>query len=132
MPGEAPVISAVWRRLVWRVPIAGPGYRGRKRKACGGAYWGARRGRALPVNPEPGTMAGEVSEGPPRDLGHADRSVPVLALPEKTVPNGARAGQLTKAAAGRPGGGGQCSPGVSVARDYFSGSYLNETFTLAR
>ena len=37
-------------------------------------------------------MAGELSEGMLFDIGHADSLVPVLALPEKLVPNGVRAG----------------------------------------
>jgi tRNA-binding protein len=44
------------------------------------------------VNLEPRKMAGEVSEGMLFDIGYADKVVPVLALPEKSVPNGTRAG----------------------------------------
>ena len=44
------------------------------------------------VNLEPRKMAGEISEGMIFDIGYADEIVPVLALPEKSVPNGARAG----------------------------------------
>jgi tRNA-binding EMAP/Myf-like protein len=44
------------------------------------------------LNPEPEQMAGEVSEGMIFDIGYADKLVPVLALPEKPVPNGAWAG----------------------------------------
>ncbi len=44
------------------------------------------------VNLEPREMAGEVSEGMLFDIGYADGVVPVLAVPEKPVPNGARAG----------------------------------------
>jgi methionine--tRNA ligase beta chain len=44
------------------------------------------------VNLEPRTMAGEVSEGMLFDIGHADGLVPVLAMPERTVPDGTRAG----------------------------------------
>ncbi len=44
------------------------------------------------VNLAPRKMAGELSEGMLFDIGHADNVVPVLALPEKPVPNGARAG----------------------------------------
>jgi len=44
------------------------------------------------VNLEPRKMAGEISEGMLFDIGYADKIVPVLALPEKSVPNGARAG----------------------------------------
>ena len=44
------------------------------------------------VNLEPRKMAGEVSEGMIFDVGYADKIVPVLALPEKSVPNGTRAG----------------------------------------
>jgi tRNA-binding protein len=44
------------------------------------------------VNLEPRKMAGELSEGMIFDIGYADKVVPVLALPEKPVPNGTRAG----------------------------------------
>ena len=44
------------------------------------------------VNLAPRKMAGEMSEGMLFDIGHADGITPVLAQPEKPVPNGARAG----------------------------------------
>ena len=44
------------------------------------------------VNLEPRKMMGEVSEGMLFDIGYADGITPVLAVPEKPVPNGARAG----------------------------------------
>jgi tRNA-binding protein len=44
------------------------------------------------VNIEPRKMAGEISEGMIFDLGYADGITPVLALPEKAVPDGTRAG----------------------------------------
>jgi tRNA-binding protein len=44
------------------------------------------------VNLEPKKMMGEVSEGMLFDIGYADGITPVLAMPEKAVPNGARAG----------------------------------------
>jgi len=44
------------------------------------------------VNLEPRRMAGEVSEGMLLDLGYADGITPVLAMPERPVPNGTRAG----------------------------------------
>jgi tRNA-binding protein len=44
------------------------------------------------VNLEPKRMMGEVSEGMLFDIGYADGITPVLAVPEKPVPNGARAG----------------------------------------
>jgi len=44
------------------------------------------------VNVAPRTMMGEVSEGMLFDIGYADGITPVLAMPEKPVPNGARAG----------------------------------------
>ena len=44
------------------------------------------------VNLEPKRMAGEVSEGMLFDIGYADGIVPVLAVPEKLMPNGVRAG----------------------------------------
>jgi hypothetical protein len=37
-------------------------------------------------------MAGEISEGMLLDIGYADGITPVLALPEKPVPDGARLG----------------------------------------
>ena len=43
------------------------------------------------VNLEPRKMVGELSEGMIFDIGYADKLVPVLALPEKPVPNGTRA-----------------------------------------
>jgi tRNA-binding protein len=44
------------------------------------------------VNLEPRKMAGEISEGMLFDIGYADGVVPVLAIPERPIPNGARAG----------------------------------------
>lgn len=44
------------------------------------------------VNLAPRKMAGEVSEGMLFDIGYEDGVVPVLAVPEKGVPDGARAG----------------------------------------
>src|SRR5262249_24069602 len=44
------------------------------------------------VNLEPRKMMGETSEGMLFDIGYADGIVPVLAVPERPVPNGARAG----------------------------------------
>ena len=44
------------------------------------------------VNLEPRRMAGEVSEGMLFDLGYADGVPPALAVPERAVPNGTRAG----------------------------------------
>jgi tRNA-binding protein len=44
------------------------------------------------VNLEPRRMAGEISEGMLFDIGYADRLIPVLAQPERPVPNGTRAG----------------------------------------
>jgi tRNA-binding protein len=44
------------------------------------------------VNLEPRAMAGEVSEGMFFDLGYADGLTPVLAVPERPLPNGVRAG----------------------------------------
>jgi len=43
------------------------------------------------VNLAPRTMAGIVSQGMLFDIGFADGVLPVLALPEKPVPNGTRA-----------------------------------------
>ncbi len=44
------------------------------------------------VNLEPKKMMGEVSEGMLFDLGYADGIVPALAIPERKVPNGTKAG----------------------------------------
>lgn len=44
------------------------------------------------VNLKPREMMGELSEGMLFDIGYADGIVPVLAQPEKPVPNGTRAG----------------------------------------
>ena len=44
------------------------------------------------VNLEPKRMAGETSEGMLFDIGFADGITPVLAVPERLVPNGVRAG----------------------------------------
>jgi methionine--tRNA ligase beta chain len=43
------------------------------------------------VNLEPRAILGEVSEGMLFDIGSADGIAPALAVPERTVPNGARA-----------------------------------------
>ena len=44
------------------------------------------------INLEPKKMAGEISEGMLLDIGYADGITPVLARPEKPVPDGARVG----------------------------------------
>lgn len=44
------------------------------------------------VNLEPKTMMGEVSEGMLFDIGYANGIIPVLAMPEKDVPDGVSAG----------------------------------------
>ncbi len=44
------------------------------------------------VNLEPRKMMGELSEGMVFDIGYASDIIPVLAMPEKPVPNGACAG----------------------------------------
>jgi len=44
------------------------------------------------VNLEPRAMAGEISEAMLFDLGYADGITPVLAVPERSVPSGTRAG----------------------------------------
>jgi tRNA-binding protein len=44
------------------------------------------------VNLEPRTILGEVSEGMLFDIGYADGLTPCLAVPERPVPNGTRAG----------------------------------------
>ena len=44
------------------------------------------------VNLAPRKMMGELSEGMLFDIGYADGITPVLAVPEKSVPNGSRAG----------------------------------------
>lgn len=44
------------------------------------------------VNLEPRKMAGEVSEGMMFDIGYSNEITPVLAMPEREVPNGVSAG----------------------------------------
>src|SRR5580765_5870893 len=44
------------------------------------------------VNLEPKKMMGQTSEGMLFDIGYADGIVPALAVPERPVPNGSRAG----------------------------------------
>ena len=44
------------------------------------------------VNLEPRKMRGELSEGMLFDIGYPDGVTPVLAVPEKPVPNGTRVG----------------------------------------
>jgi len=44
------------------------------------------------LNLEPRKMAGEISEGMLFDIGYADGVTPVLAMPERPVPDGTRAG----------------------------------------
>ena len=44
------------------------------------------------LNLEPRKMAGEISEGMLFDIGYADGVTPSLAVPERPVPNGTRAG----------------------------------------
>lgn len=44
------------------------------------------------VNLEPKKMAGEISEGMIFDIGYSNDIIPVLAVPEKPVPNGVCAG----------------------------------------
>lgn len=44
------------------------------------------------VNLEPRKMAGEISQGMLFDIGYADGITPVLAVPERTIPNGTRVG----------------------------------------
>ena len=46
------------------------------------------------VNLPPRKMAGELSEGMLFDLGYPDGIEPALAVPERQIPNGARAGNL--------------------------------------
>jgi tRNA-binding protein len=44
------------------------------------------------VNLQPRKMAGEISDGMLFDIGYADGVTPVLAIPERRVPDGTRAG----------------------------------------
>ena len=44
------------------------------------------------LNLEPRKMAGEISQGMLFDIGYADGVTPVLAVPERSIPNGTRAG----------------------------------------
>lgn len=51
-----------------------------------------RRQALFVVNLAPRTIMGQVSEGMLFDIGYSDGVLPVLAVPESPVPNGARAG----------------------------------------
>jgi len=51
-----------------------------------------RRQALFVLNLKPRKMAGEISEGMLLDIGYADGVTPVLSVPERPVPNGARAG----------------------------------------
>ena len=44
------------------------------------------------LNLKPRKMAGEISEGMLFDIGYAEGVTPVLAIPERPVPNGTRVG----------------------------------------
>jgi tRNA-binding protein len=44
------------------------------------------------INLPPRKMAGEISEGMLFDIGYADELTPCLAVPERPLPNGSRAG----------------------------------------
>jgi tRNA-binding protein len=44
------------------------------------------------INLMPKTMAGQISEGMLFDIGYSDGLTPVLAVPEKFIPNESRAG----------------------------------------
>lgn len=44
------------------------------------------------VNLEPRSIMGEISDGMLFDIGYADGITPCLAIPERTVPDGVRAG----------------------------------------
>jgi tRNA-binding protein len=44
------------------------------------------------LNLKPRKMAGEISEAMLFDIGYADAITPVLSVPERSVPNGTRAG----------------------------------------
>jgi tRNA-binding protein len=44
------------------------------------------------INLTPKSMAGQISEGMLFDLGYSDGLTPVLAVPEKYIPHGSRAG----------------------------------------
>ena len=66
---------------------------------CGGTITGEENPREIEgkqalfvVNLEPRKMAGEISEGMLFDIGYADGVTPVLAMPEKPVADGTRAG----------------------------------------
>jgi len=63
---------------------------GLKRERDPGAIEG--RQTLFVVNLAPRPMMGEVSEGMLFDLGYADGVPPALAVPERPVPNGTRAG----------------------------------------
>ena len=56
--------------------------------------WAALVGRQalFVVNLAPRNMAGQISEAMLLDIGYADGITPVLAIPERPIPNGVRAG----------------------------------------
>jgi len=62
----------------------------KKERADRGALVGAQT--LFVVNLEPREMAGMLSEAMFLDLGYADGIAPALAVPERSVPNGTRAG----------------------------------------
>jgi len=62
----------------------------RKERADLGALVGVQT--LFVVNLEPQALAGVLSEAMFLDLGYADGLVPVLAVPERPLPNGTRAG----------------------------------------
>jgi len=70
--------------------------------SIGRSAWGTRRSksgdRGLPVsvvNLPARRMAGEISEAMLFDIGYADSMTPVLAIPERPLPNGASGSNLT-------------------------------------
>jgi tRNA-binding protein len=69
-----------------RVVLAGMKQEGRDLPALAG------RQALFVVNLEPRVMAGETSEAMFFDLGYADGIAPALAVPERPVPDGTRAG----------------------------------------
>jgi hypothetical protein len=95
--GGAPCVTSFWSR---RADLGSPAIRAlidQARDQADGAW--PPRGRRnvgqqalFAINLEPRKMAGELSEGMLFDIGHADGLIPVLAVPESPLPDGARAG----------------------------------------
>ncbi len=77
------------------------------------------------VNLEPRTMAGQVSEGMLFDIGYADKLLPALAVPERPVPDGTRAGWPGRARSRSRGEVAYVGPNFSSAEQGRAGARPN-------